>query len=139
MIKKLFIRIHILQSRDQAILTQFLCLAQVDPLHDHEDLILAKLYSAFAHIPYENLTKIIKADAVISSDSAERLPDEVLRDYLHVGAGSPVFIDSRLCCHFAAVGVEAASDSGRPPLWRGYPLRAGFFPANEIFLLDPGF
>jgi hypothetical protein len=77
---------------DQAILTQFLRLAQVDPLHDHEDLILAKLCAAFAHIPYENLTKIIKADAVISSDSAKRLPMKCCEIICTLVPAAPVFM-----------------------------------------------
>ncbi len=125
---------------DQAILTQFLCLAQVDPLHDHEDLILAKLCAAFAHIPYENLTKIIKADAVISSDSAKRLPDEVLRDYLHVGAGGTCFsLTAAFIAILAAVGVEAHPILADRHYGVDTHCALVFFQANEIFLLDPGF
>ncbi len=60
--------------KDQAVLARFLRVFHIDPDIDHGEILLAKLCNAFSSIPYENLTKIIKSDTVISAGSAKRFP-----------------------------------------------------------------
>ena len=126
--------------KDQAILTQFLRLARVDPQQDSEDLVLAKLCAAFAQIPYENLTKIIKSDAVISAGSAKRFPDEVLRDYLHIGTGGTCFsLTAAFIAILSALGFEAHPILADRHYGTDTHCALVFFREQQILLLDPGF
>lgn len=52
---------------------------------------LAALVAAFARLPYENLTKIIKASESASPGEARRTPEEVFRDHLALGTGGTCF------------------------------------------------
>lgn len=52
---------------------------------------LAALAAAFARLPYENLTKIIKAAESTSPGEARRPPEEVFRDHLAFGTGGTCF------------------------------------------------
>jgi arylamine N-acetyltransferase len=52
---------------------------------------LAQLASAFARLPYENLTKIIKQDQHRSAEQTRRTPDEVVSDHLRLGTGGTCF------------------------------------------------
>lgn len=125
---------------DQAILTQFLRLTGIDPQRDSEDLVLAKLCTVFAQIPYENLTKIIKSDAVISAGSAKRFPDEVLRDYLHIGAGGTCFsLTAAFIAILSALGFEAHPILADRHYGVDTHCALVFFQEQEILLLDPGF
>jgi arylamine N-acetyltransferase len=53
--------------------------------------MLRQVAAAFARLPYENLTKIIKADDIGRADQARRLPDEVFADHVVLGAGGTCF------------------------------------------------
>jgi arylamine N-acetyltransferase len=53
--------------------------------------LLRSVVRAFAHLPYENLTKIIKHQQVPRPEDARRHPDEVLADHLAFGAGGTCF------------------------------------------------
>ena len=97
--------------------------------------------AAFMHVPYENLTKILKADSVISATSAMRYPDEVLGDFLKWGSGGTCFsLTAAVVAVFDAIGISA------------YPILAdrhygadthcGLLiakPDGELLLLDPGY
>ncbi len=45
------------------------------------DGTLEKICAAFATVPFENLTKIIKNSVMVASEKKKRLPGEVLRDF----------------------------------------------------------
>lgn len=125
---------------DQATLAAFWQHAGIDFAHESQATIISKLCAAFANMPYENLTKIIKTDAVISASSAKRLPDEVIRDYLHYGAGGTCFsLTAAFIALFNACGIEA-----HPILAdRHYGVEthcALVFPQDAgLLLLDPGY
>lgn len=126
--------------KEQSLLTQFLRLAHIDPEQDHEDLVLTKLCTAFAHIPYENLSKIIKSDSVVSSGSAKRFPDEVLREYLHVGTGGTCFsLTAAFIAILNTLGFEAHPILADRHYGTDTHCALVFFREQDIFLLDPGF
>ena len=52
---------------------------------------LAKLARAFGRLPYENLTKIIRAHEHADPEGRMRMPDIVLGDHLDLGAGGTCF------------------------------------------------
>ena len=130
----------LLTIADQAVFAEFCRRAQIQMPLEHEGVLMAKLCAALSRIPYENLTKIIKADDVINPGSAKRLPDEVIRDYLHYGAGGTCFSLTAACIAiFNACGIEA-----HPILAdRHYGVDthcALVFPQESgLMLLDPGY
>jgi arylamine N-acetyltransferase len=52
---------------------------------------LHRVASAFAQLPYENLTKIIRAAQTANIDEARRLPQEVLQEHWSWGTGGTCF------------------------------------------------
>lgn len=52
---------------------------------------LTDIYTAFFHIPYENLTKIIKSQSVKSAPEIFRLPDELINDHLRMRLGGTCY------------------------------------------------
>ena len=70
--------------------------------------LLQQVALAFGCVPYENLTKIVKAHGVISAASAMRYPDEVLAEFLKFGAGGTCFaLTAAAVAVFDALGIEA--------------------------------
>jgi hypothetical protein len=66
-----------------------------------------RIARAFSALPYENLTKIIKADRVVGPRSAMRLPDEVIADHLRWGTGGTCFsLTAALIAVYDALGIE---------------------------------
>jgi arylamine N-acetyltransferase len=53
--------------------------------------MLRQVAAAFARLPYENLTKIIKDDELGRAEQARRTPEEVLADHVALGAGGTCF------------------------------------------------
>lgn len=69
---------------------------------------LAELVRAFAAVPYENLTKIIKWSECQVASAARRRPHEVLHDFLRWGAGGTCFSLTAALLHLVrAMGLEA--------------------------------
>ncbi len=107
---------------------------------DPENLLL-QVTAAFKDVPFENLTKIIKADSVISTSSARRHPDEVLGDYLRWGTGGTCFsLTAAAVALLDAVGIDAW-----PVLadrHYGRDTHCGLMiarPDGGVLLLDPGY
>jgi len=70
--------------------------------------VLSSAARAFARIPYENLSKIVKRDREGSARSAFRSPLEVLQDHLDSGAGGTCFSLTAALLHLLrALGFEA--------------------------------
>jgi arylamine N-acetyltransferase len=70
--------------------------------------LINEIANAFSKIPYENLTKIIKSDGVITPRSAMRYPDELLSDYLKWRTGGTCFsLTAATIAVYNAVGIEA--------------------------------
>jgi arylamine N-acetyltransferase len=93
--------------RDMALLQQFR--DQFRPpagLPPREELRL--LVTAFARLPYENLTKIIKRHATGRSSESRRAPAEVLADYYCYGSGGTCFSLTAALLHLVrSLGWEA--------------------------------
>jgi arylamine N-acetyltransferase len=125
---------------DQEIFSQFLMRFHIDPAHEGKEPLLQKLCFAFSQIPYENLTKIIKSENMLSTGRAKRLPDEVLRDYLDYGSGGT-------CFSLTAAFIAILDASG----FEAYPILADrrygtdthcalvFSHEADLLLLDPGY
>jgi arylamine N-acetyltransferase len=96
---------------------------------------------AFKLVPYENLTKILKASSVISAASAMRYPDEVIGDYLTWGTGGTCFsLTASMVAVYDALGFEVY-----PVLadrHYGVDTHCGLVlvtPEGKTVLLDPGY
>ena len=92
-------------------------------------------------VPYENLTKILKASSVISAASAMRNPDEVIGDYLAWGTGGTCFsLTASIVAVYDALGVEVypvlADRRYGVDTHCGLVLVA---PGGKVLLLDPGY
>ena len=125
---------------DSDLLAQFLSRSGIDPASDPESAILAKLCRAFARIPYENLTKIIKSGSVMSAGSAKRLPAEVIRDYLHYGAGGTCFsLTAAFIGLLNALGFEAHPILADRHYGPETHCALVFVQGAQLELLDPGY
>ncbi|MBD3419701.1 MAG: hypothetical protein GF398_06245 [Chitinivibrionales bacterium] len=76
---------------DQKILASFTNRFGLEPNELSPDDVLDKIANALQALPYENLTKIIKSDAVINVQSAMRFPDEVCADFIACATGGTCF------------------------------------------------
>jgi arylamine N-acetyltransferase len=111
----------------------------------HSDLVVnvvaEAVAEAFKLVPYENLTKILKASSVISAASAMRYPDEVIGDYLAWGTGGTCFsLTASIVAVYDALGIEVY-----PVLadrHYGVDTHCGLVlvtPEGKTVLLDPGY
>ena len=102
--------------------------------------LIPQVAAAFSAVPYENLTKIIKTDALANPRSAMRLPDEVIGDYLRWGTGGTCFsLTAAITAVYDSLGVEA-----HPVLadrHYGADTHCGLIVRNgpELYVLDPGY
>jgi len=108
--------------------------------NDTSTAVIQACAGAFARIPYENLTKIIKSDTVVGPKSALRYPEEVLGDHLKWGTGGTCFsLTAALIAVFNELGIEAQ------PLLAdrhyGPDTHCGLVVMQEkqALLIDPGF
>ncbi len=129
----------IFRCGDKAVLRRFFIRYGIDTAAP-EIILINSIANAFSMLPYENLTKIIKADGVISPRSAMRLPDEVLADHLKWGTGGTCFsLTAAIIAVYDSLGIEA------------YPILAdrhygtnthcGLLVKNDrkTLLVDPGY
>jgi arylamine N-acetyltransferase len=120
-------------------LHQILECAAIKPEMDSSGKI-DSIASFFSQIPYENLTKIIKSDAVINARSAMRYPDELLSDWMRWGTGGTCFsLTAAMTAVFIGAGIEA-----HPVLadrHYGVNTHCGccIITPNGPLLLDPGY
>ncbi len=61
------------------------------PLGEPPRQTLGRLVAAFARLPYENITKIIKRAECGSAENARRYPEEVICNHINWGAGGTCF------------------------------------------------
>jgi arylamine N-acetyltransferase len=102
--------------------------------------LLHEMAAAFTHLPYENLTKIIKEDEEHVAQRARRGPAEVLADHFQSGAGGTCFSLTAALLHI----LRAAG-------WQAEPVLADrrygdnthcallVWIDNRPHLLDPGY
>jgi arylamine N-acetyltransferase len=125
---------------DQATFARFLRAVRIDPHVDRDEALLTRLCAAFACIPYENLTKIIKSGELISPGSAKRFPDEVLRDYLEYGTGGTCFsLTAAFIAIFNALSIEAHPILADRHYGADTHCALVFSHEADLLLLDPGF
>jgi hypothetical protein len=129
-----------LQVRDQGVLRGFLDRFAIDPDLPRDQLV-DRVTKAFRFIPYENLTKILKAGSVISAGSAMRYPDEVIGDFLKWGTGGTCFsLTAALAGVLDSLGIEVypilADRHYGPDTHCGLIMVR---PDGELLLLDPGY
>jgi len=123
----------------QPVLLKFLCRCGIN-LYEDPASLLYRVADAFSRIPYENLTKIIKSDAMVSSSSAMRYPDELISDYLKWGTGGTCFsLTASIIAIYNALGIEA-----HPVLadrYYGPDTHCGLIIVKPegLLLLDPGY
>jgi arylamine N-acetyltransferase len=102
--------------------------------------LVEELGAAFANLPYENLTKLIKKHRVPPGAERRRQPAEVVRDHLELGAGGTCFALSRLFAEVLdRVGVcsfPVLCDASRRPAQHCALI---VILAGEPHLLDPGY
>jgi len=130
----------IFAMKDRSLLDRLRLCTGIETKIDRGERLLGKLCAALAEIPYENLTKIIRSNEVVTPASAKRFPDEVIEDYLDHGTGGTCF---SLTAAFIAV-LDAHGFAAYPILAdRHYGTDthcALLFPReSDLFLLDPGF
>jgi arylamine N-acetyltransferase len=128
-----------LRITDRSIFHRFCARHGIDSSAD-KNILIGAVAEAFARIPFENLTKIIKADSVISASSAMRYPDEVLGDWLRFGAGGTCFaLTAATIAVYDALGIEThpiLADRHYGPDTHSGLLIAD---AQGLLLLDPGY
>ncbi|MFP4164657.1 MAG: hypothetical protein ACLFQB_10135 [Chitinispirillaceae bacterium] len=105
-----------------------------------EGVLISSVAAAFSRIPYENLTKIIKSETIVSPRSAMRLPDELIGDYLRWGTGGTCFsLTAAIVAVYEALGIEAhpvlADRHYGPDTHCGVMI----FHNGQLLLLDPGY
>ncbi len=129
----------IFRCKDRALLDRFFTKYAIHP--GKEPLaVIGQCAKAFSALPYENLTKIIKSDGVLSPKSALRFPEEVLADHLKWGTGGTCFsLTAALIAVFNELGLHAQ------PLLAdrhyGVNTHCGLVVMHEkqTLLIDPGY
>jgi arylamine N-acetyltransferase len=129
-----------LRILDLGLLPRLLKKFGIDP-HWHRDLLINLIAGAFKNVPFENLTKILKAGAVISAASAMRYPDELLGDFLKWGTGGTCFsLTASVVAMFDSLGIEAypvlADRHYGPNTHCGLMIVQ---PGGDVLILDPGY
>ncbi|HUI93655.1 MAG TPA: hypothetical protein VLX68_15515 [Chitinivibrionales bacterium] len=128
-----------LQVRDTEIFSDFCARTGIRPGRQR-DLLIPQVAAAFKNLPFENLTKILKADTVISASSAMRYPDELLGDFLKWGTGGTCFsLTASVVAMFDRLGIEAypvlADRHYGPDTHCGLVI----VQPGGVLLLDPGY
>lgn len=78
------------EQKYDPVLIRFLAYFRLD-VNLPPDRLLRQVIAAFARLPYENLTKIIKGATADRVEEARRLPGEVVGDHITLGAGGTCF------------------------------------------------
>ncbi len=94
-------------THDSPVLHQFLHDFRIDADRPPDQILLASA-QAFADLPYENLTKIIKDAETGTVEAARRTPAEVLADHTAFGTGGTCFALTSALLHLVrALGFPA--------------------------------
>jgi len=103
-------------------------------------LLLAQVGEAFSRLPYENLTKIIKAAACGSIEEARRQPAEVLSDHVALGTGGTCFSLTATLLHLVrALGWQAEPILADRPYGPDTHCALLVWIDGKPHLIDPGF
>ncbi|HLW67186.1 MAG TPA: hypothetical protein VKS79_17870 [Gemmataceae bacterium] len=102
--------------------------------------VLERVGHAFARLPYENLTKIIRQAETGNTAEARRIPSEVLADHLQFGAGGTCFsLTATLLYLVRALGFEAQPILADRPYGTNTHCALLVWIVGEPHLLDQAF
>jgi arylamine N-acetyltransferase len=102
--------------------------------------LLGRVATAFAGLPYENITKIIKREESGNSEQARRYPEEVIRDHIHWGTGGTCFSLTSALLHLVrGLGWEAEYILADRRYGQDTHCALIIWIENKPHLLDPGF
>jgi arylamine N-acetyltransferase len=88
-------------------LTEFMAHFDI-PSQAESRRLLRTIAGAFATLPYENITKIIKREECGNPEKARRYPEEVIRDHIAWGTGGTCFSLTSALMHLVrSLGWEA--------------------------------
>lgn len=144
------------KPRDQSLLTQFVRhFARREPFRDLaigsvlEQLprqekpsleLLQRLTTAFAELPYENLTKILKQDATDGIAAARRDPTEVLHDHFRFRTGGTCFSLTATLLHLVrSLGFPAEPILADRRYGSDTHCALVVWIENQPHLVDPGY
>jgi arylamine N-acetyltransferase len=127
------------RPRDGELLDQFCAMRELGGEMDLRAR-LAALARAFAAVPYENLTKIVKHAQSCGPAASRRTPAEVLRDFQRFGAGGTCFSLTATLLHLArAMGCEAEPILADRRYGADTHCALIVWLDNQPSLLDPGY
>ncbi len=102
--------------------------------------LLDRVVSAFAGLPYENITKIIRREESGSCGQARRYPEEVIHDHINWGTGGTCFsLTSALSELVRGMEWEAQYILADRSYGQDTHCALIVWIENEPHLLDPGF
>jgi arylamine N-acetyltransferase len=102
--------------------------------------LLGKVATAFAGLPYENITKIIKSEESGNSEQARRYPEEVIRDHIRWGTGGTCFSLTSALLHLVrGLGWKAEYILADRRYGQDTHCALMIWIENKPHLLDPGF
>src|SRR5579871_1983834 len=128
-----------LRQRTDSDLRRFLAHFRIDPTAQ-PDLLLRKVATAFAELPYENLTKIIKEAATGRPEAARRGPGEVIGDHIALGTGGTCFSLTATLLHLIReLGWEAQPLLADRPYGPDTHCALAVWIDQQPHLIDPGF
>jgi arylamine N-acetyltransferase len=120
-------------------LRQFLAHFTIDPSGPPERL-LRQVATAFARLPYENLTKIIKDATAGRLDEARRSPGEVIADHRALGAGGTCFALTATLLHLLrTLGWQAEPLLADRPYGPDTHCALAVWIDGRPHLVDPGY
>ncbi len=101
---------------------------------------LTNIAQAFAQIPYENLTKIIKNNVEKNSEKSRRYPKEVIHDHIQYGAGGTCFSLTMALLHLTqSMGIPAEPILADRHYGSNTHCALLVWIDGEPHILDPGF
>jgi arylamine N-acetyltransferase len=124
---------------DRKLLQQFAQLFRL-PAAGTATEMLRSVATAFAQLPYENLTKIIKDDDVGRAEQARRAPDEVIADHAVFGAGGTCFSLTATFLHLVrSLGWQAEPILADRPYGQNTHCALVVWIDHVPHLIDPGY
>ena len=103
-------------------------------------VLLSDVVTAFARLPYENITKIIKRAEAGSAEKARRYPEEVIGNHIHWGSGGTCFSLTSALMHLVrSLGWEAEYILADRRYGQNTHCALLMWIDGAAHLLDPGF
>ncbi len=102
--------------------------------------LLEDVVTAFSHLPYENITKIIKHAESGSAQKARHYPEEVIRNHIAWGTGGTCFsLTATLCYLVRSLGWPAEYILADRRYGTDTHCALLVWIEGKVHLLDPGF